>query len=198
MACQNTEFAKGIPLLMLNLTPPVATKVSAQSPCPCGTQTSFEHCCAPRLNGTAAAHTAEQLMRSRYTAHVLGDIDYLVRTWHVVDPSEIDREAIRHWALSSDWRGLTVHHTVKGGPEDAEGWVEFTAAYVEKPAADGSQLPATQTLKLHREKSYFIHKQGLWLYVEGESVEEERVQKLGRNSPCPCGSGKKFKRCCNE
>lgn len=186
MACQNTEFARGIPLLMLNQPTANTATLTPQSSCPCGSGASLQQCCAPRLDGTRPAQTAEQLMRSRYTAHVVCQVDYLLRTWRSPDPAAVDPDAVRQWAQQSDWRGLTVHRCLKGGPGDSEGWVEFTAAYVDTTGA-------TPGLQQHREKSFFIRQDGEWFYVDGETVP---VDKPGRNSACPCGSGKKFKRCC--
>lgn len=171
---------------MLNMPAPDTQPIAPASPCPCGSGSSLQLCCAPRLDGSAPTATAEQLMRSRYTAHVLCDVAYLLRSWRSPDPDATDPEAIRQWAQQSDWRGLTIHSTVAGGPADREGWVEFTAVYADKTA------PAAP-LHHHREKSRFIREEGQWFYVDGETL---RPEKTGRNSPCPCGSGKKFKRCC--
>ena len=49
--------------------------------CPCGSQISLSNCCLPLLSGQTHAKTAEQLMRSRYSAHVLLQIEYLWQTW---------------------------------------------------------------------------------------------------------------------
>lgn len=171
---------------MLNPHANTTTSVMPQSPCPCGSGESFQRCCAPRLDGTGPAQTAEQLMRSRYTAHVVCDVDYLLRTWHAPAAAAIDPAAVRQWAQQSDWQGLTVHQCLKGGPDDHEGWVEFTAIYTDRSVA----TPAPQQ---HREKSYFTRENGVWQFVDGETPQPE---KPGRNAACPCGSGKKSKRCC--
>ena len=191
MACQNTEFARGIPLLMLNPSAQSATiSPDPQKPCPCGTGIEFASCCAPRLNGSAPAQTAEQLMRSRYTAHVVCDVAYLLKTWKAPNPQSVNPDAIKQWAQQSDWQGLVIHQTADGGPSDQEGWVEFSAFYL-----DLTQANATPTR--HRENSRFVQHDGHWFYVEGETVATSTGNdKTGRNSPCPCGSGKKFKRCC--
>lgn len=171
---------------MLNMPASDTAPAAPSSPCPCGSGASLQHCCAPRLDGSALAQTAEQLMRSRYTAHVLCDVAYLLRSWRSPDPAGMDPNAIRQWAQQSDWRGLTIHNSIAGGPTDREGWVEFTAEYADKTAP-------TAAVQRHRERSRFIRNDGQWFYVDGETP---RPDKAGRNSPCPCGSGKKFKRCC--
>lgn len=171
---------------MLNLHTTNTVALTPQSYCPCGSGAAFQHCCAPCLDGSRPAQTAEQLMRSRYTAHVVCEVDYLLRTWRCPDPAAVDPAAVRRWAQQSEWHGLTVHRTLQGGAEDGQGWVEFTATYRDKTA------PAA-ALQQHREKSWFIRENGHWFYVDGEDPQQD---KPGRNTPCPCGSGKKFKRCC--
>lgn len=133
-------------------------------------------------------------MRSRYTAHVTCDVAYLLNTWKAPDPRSVNPEAIKQWALQSDWQGLVIHKTVEGGSSDKEGWVEFSAFYHDLGQADAGSAPQRHQ---HRENSYFVQLEGQWFYVEGETVESPNgSEKPGRNSPCPCGSSKKFKRCC--
>lgn len=121
--------------------------------CPCGTGKPFSACCGPFIDGTALPETAEQLMRSRYTAYSLDRMDYLDATWH---------PTTRRRNLNPDepvkWIGLKVVHTWNGGPGDAEGKVEFVARY--KIGGGGAQ-------RLH-EVSRFVHRGGRWLYVDGE------------------------------
>ena len=117
--------------------------------CPCGTGLMFGECCARFLDGGANAPTAVQLMRSRYTAYVVGDVDYLLATWH---PST--RPATLELDPDIAWRSLEIVRTERGGPLDREGVVEFAARY----RADGQ--PGAQ-----REVSRFV-RDGRWLYVD--------------------------------
>jgi SEC-C motif-containing protein len=154
--------------------------------CDCGDPRPFERCCGPFLAG-AAAPTAEQLMRSRYTAYVRREIDYLVATHDPDSRDTVDRAATERWANESEWLGLQVLATEAGGPDDDTGIVEFVARYRNK----GHELP-------HHERSRFRKLDGRWYYVDGEAPRKKPVRaevKAGRNDPCPCGSGKKFKRC---
>ena len=152
--------------------------------CPCGSGNQLNDCCGPIIDGTTIATTAEALMRSRYTAYTLKDDDYLRRTWHpdtCPDASE---------ALDDDetvWTGLQVLRAEQGGSEDNEGVVEFIATCSVK------NIPS----QLH-ETSQFLRHNGYWVYVEGTGQQPIRRdnQKVGRNDPCPCGSGKKYKKCC--
>jgi SEC-C motif-containing protein len=157
--------------------------------CPCGTGTDFEKCCAPYLAGVALPDTAEQLMRSRYAAFTRGDIDYVMRTHHPSTVGEVDEKATHDWMRTSEWSGLEILSS-KGGPDDLTGRVDFVARFSDKR---GDQE--------HSESSIFKKKNGRWFYVDGkpggsgqETIRREEP-KVGRNDPCPCDSGKKFKKC---
>ena len=122
--------------------------METMAPCPCGSNTPYARCCGGYVDGTAAAATAEALMRSRYTAYVLQRHSYLLATWH---PST------RPSALAVDgtkWLGLQVlrHQEL----DQSHAIVEFKARYkVQGRAA-----------RLH-EISRFVREQGRWLYVDG-------------------------------
>jgi SEC-C motif-containing protein len=128
-------------------------------------------------------------MRSRYTAYVLGDIDHVSETLHPEHRHDHDPDAARRWARRSVWEGLEVRAAERGGPEDDHGTVEFVATYKEKGVR-----------KRHHEVAEFHKQDGLWYYVDGRLVapppERHGGPKVGRNEPCPCGSGKKYKKCC--
>ncbi len=118
-------------------------------------------------------------MRSRYTAFTLGNNDFLKKSWaRETRPGEInsDDKAIR-------WLDLQIERCEGGTKDSSKGTVSFTARFM-----GGGHL-----CYLH-EKSSFIKKDGLWFYLDGET--ESTTEKIGRNRPCPCGSGKKHKRCC--
>jgi SEC-C motif domain protein len=157
------------------------------SDCPCGSGAPLDGCCGPLIDGVPAA-TAEALMRSRYSAHVLGNVDYIVDTHDVAGRAAIDRDAVARWARGSEWLGLRIVAREAGGREDARGVVEFEASY----RADG-------TTRVHHERSRFVRRDGRWYYVDGDVVRlppARRAATVGRNDPCPCGSGKKHKKCC--
>jgi SEC-C motif-containing protein len=126
-------------------------------------------------------------MRSRYTAFVRGDIDYIVATHAPEGAAEIDRAETEKWSRESEWLGLTIMATEAGGAGDENGIVEFVARF----RAGGHDLA-------HRERSRFRRIDGRWFYVDGDTVKPPPVRaeaRVGRNDPCPCGSGKKYKRC---
>jgi SEC-C motif-containing protein len=123
------------------------TGMSTRS-CPCGLAQAYEACCGRYHSGTAAAPTAEALMRSRYSAFVKGDAGYLLRTWHPrTRPGTLELDPRTRWA------GLEILDTSDGSAFHSGGTVEFRASY-----RGGS---------LH-ERSRFERVDGAWVYVDGE------------------------------
>ena len=165
------------------------------SVCPCRStdqnQLSYDKCCRPFLEGKKKASTAEELMRSRYSAYVFKDINYVDVTQIDVPGESFNKEEALKWADSSEWLGLEIKKTQKGQPGDNTGTVEFVALYKDK--ASGTELR-------HHETSLFTREKGEWKFKEGNIHGAQPVKrlepKIGRNDPCSCGSGKKFKKCC--
>ena len=121
--------------------------------CPCSSGLPHDACCGPVLAGTGPARTAEQLMRSRYSAYALGDVDHLLLTWH---PSTRPTTLV----LDDDvrWVGLDVLAREHGGPFDDEGTVEFRAH--SRHRFDDGRL-------VQHEVSRFVREGGRWSYVSG-------------------------------
>lgn len=167
--------------------------------CPCGAVFPYTDCCGLLIRGTTVADTAEDLMRSRYTAHVVEEWDYLVQTRHPDERKDLKDLAIANEGI--EWKKLEVYQSQKGGPGDTEGEVTYAATY-EK---DGK----TETLQ---ETAVFSKEEGQWYYCGKRSQPKiaapktsrsvkpfvRTEAKVGRNDPCPCGSGKKFKKCCGK
>ncbi len=143
-------------------------------PCLCGSGQTLARCCGELLAGKPA-HGPEALMRSRYSAYALGKTDYLRQTWAPETcPSVLEADpGIR-------WTGLQV---IRARTSGSDGLVEFRATF----QAQG------QWQQLH-ETSRFRKADAHWLYVDGDA--RWLPLKPGRNSPCPCGSGRKYKQCC--
>jgi SEC-C motif-containing protein len=159
-------------------------------PCPCGSGKEHVECCRPYISGDKPAPTAEALMRSRYSAYVLKELDYLKQSLAPEALKDHDDASVREWADSAQWLGLEIHETWGGGEEDDAGIVEFSARY----AIDGEELT-------HRERSQFKRIGDHWRYLDGSMVSGPPIRKepkIGRNEPCPCGSGKKYKKCCGK
>jgi SEC-C motif-containing protein len=156
-----------------------------ETACPCGSGVAEAACCGPIIAGSPAP-TAVALMRSRYAAYVRGAIDHVVGTHDAATRGMLDVEAAATWSRETQWLGLEILATERGGTEDETGIVEFVARGVTRG------VPFAQ-----RERSTFRRVDGRWYYVDGKAVREpvQRVASAGRNDPCPCGSGRKFKRC---
>ncbi|WP_166265580.1 YchJ family protein [Marinobacter caseinilyticus] len=143
-------------------------------PCPCGSDHPYEACCGV-FHGGAKAPTPEALMRSRFSAFVLGKADYLRQTWHTsTRPTSLNLDD------SPRWQSLSVLSASQHGDQ---GTVHFRAVY--KDQADWGYL---------EEASEFIREFGVWYYLAGNPTQG--VLKPGRNDHCPCGSGRKYKNCC--
>jgi len=122
-------------------------------PCPCGSGASYDECCGPLHRGETAAETAEQLMRSRYSAHHRGLEDYLLATWHpTTRPAGVELDpGVR-------WLRLEVLDTRGGTPTDSDGEVEFTAHYRDRRGRQEGRL---------HERSRFTRRGGRWFYLDG-------------------------------
>ncbi len=144
--------------------------------CYCGSKKKFSECCEVFLKGDSKPLTPEELMRSRYSAYVTGDGRYIVNTAVKEQRYEDDIELIKEYSRSVEWLSLEIVHAEKN-------MVEFKAYYRD---ANGIQV--------QHEKSEFIFENGVWLYKDGRLFNS----KIERNMPCPCQSGKKYKKCCEK
>ncbi|MFB9909483.1 YchJ family protein [Allokutzneria oryzae] len=126
--------------------------------CPCGLDKSYEQCCGALHSGAAAASTAEQLMRSRYSAFAVSDEAYLLRTWHpATRPSSVDFDRKQRWT------GLEILGSTGGGVFHTEGTVEFVARYSYRGRVEQMW-----------ENSAFARVDGLWVYVSEAPEPRER------------------------
>ena len=157
------------------------------SECPCGAAKPLEGCCGPYMAG-APAPTAEAVMSARYSAHVLGDAEYLAATLSKDQRLDHDKEEAEQSFADTKWLNLEIRKTKLGGAADQTGEVEFVARY----RAGGQHA-------VHHELSYFTREDGAWVFSGCEmnpKAPTVTAKKIGRNDPCPCGSGKKYKKCC--
>lgn len=159
------------------------TPFDPTTPCPCGSADTYARCCQPCHLGTPAM-TAEALMRSRYSAFHRGDTDYLVKTLHPSKRRPTDASKLRATVDGTEWLSLRVLDTRAGGAADTDGEVEFVAAFRESGVVQ----------RLH-ERSTFVREGGRWFYVDGIHRGLKTPPDPGRNEPCWCGGGKKFKKC---
>ncbi len=159
------------------------------SSCPCCSGKELKDCCQPIIDGTRKALTAEELMRSRYTAHAIKSYPYLDKSTHPEFRNDVDIEQIEKWSSALSWDSLEILHKEAGEENDTEGAVSFRANY----SIEG--MPQNLT-----EDAIFRKEGDTWYYVEGavHGAEPFRREspKVGRNEACTCGSGKKYKKCC--
>ncbi len=159
------------------------------SACPCGAGPAYETCCGRFISGAETPETAVELMRSRYSAYVKKAYDYLGETLHPSARTDYDPKETEQWGEAATWLGFEVKSTEAGGKDDDQGSVEFTATY-----------KVGDKVATHHELARFERVDGTWVFSEGEMVKQSPIHrdepKVGRNDPCPCGSGKKYKKCC--
>jgi len=157
--------------------------------CPCGSGGTYAACCEPVIKGARQAASPAELMRARYTAYTRVEMDFILASLHPDAQEDHDPDNAREWAENSEWHGLEIIGTEGGGPDDDTGTVEFSASYT----YDGD------TSRYH-EIAEFARVDGVWYFREGHRGVRKPVvrdaPKVGRNDPCSCGSGRKFKRCC--
>jgi len=129
---------------------PEPSRAPSEGNCPCLSGEQYGDCCGRFHRGDAEAPTAEQLMRSRYSAFVVLDADYLLRTWHPdTRPSELELDP------AMQWRRLDIVSTSRGGPLDTEGTVEFAAHF----RHDGGR-------GVQQETSRFLRADRRWYYLD--------------------------------
>ncbi|MBU2976725.1 YchJ family protein [Alteromonas sp. C1M14] len=147
--------------------------------CYCNSGRPFETCCQPILQGTKKAATPENLMRSRFSAYALSNYDYILATYASAPRATLSQNDLRVSAEHTKW--LTLNIIALPTPHQ----VEFNAWYSENGKLG----------QLH-ETSSFILEDDAWRYHSGDLHSDTGYVKKGRNEPCICLSGKKFKQCC--
>jgi SEC-C motif-containing protein len=157
--------------------------------CPCGSSAAFSSCCYKYISGAQSAPSPEALMRSRYSAYVSKHYNYIADTYSTAkENTELERSAL---VSASDIKAsskdtLWCKLEVLGAYEFGEvGEVEFIAYYNRQD----------QFFAMH-ERSRFKRIENNWYYEDGDMLTKSGPVRQGRNDACLCGSGKKYKRCC--
>jgi SEC-C motif-containing protein len=119
--------------------------------CYCNSNKPFSECCEPYILGNQKAPTAESLMRSRYSAYCVQNIDYLLATTHVSNRKFHDKQEMFAFASQNKWIKLEIIIAT-------ETTVEFKAFYLDN----------SLNTQMHHEKSTFKKEEGSWFYVDGE------------------------------
>jgi SEC-C motif-containing protein len=129
--------------------------------CPCCSGKSYGDCCNVFLGSTTPAPTAEQLMRSRYTAFTLEKAHYLVETHHTQSRKQDELKALKKSFKGTMWTGLEIIATNAGTADDSQGDVEFIAHF--KSVGKVGYL---------HERSRFSKEEGRWFYVDGDILSD--------------------------
>jgi SEC-C motif-containing protein len=124
--------------------------------CYCGNALPYSKCCRPLLTGQIVVVSAEQLMRSRYTAYVMADVAYLIKTTHASHRHELDAKEVLQWSKQNQWIKLEILHVETNR-------VVFKAYFRDR----------SSKLNAHYEDSTFILENGIWYYVEGTFDEPQ-------------------------
>ena len=152
--------------------------------CPCGLA-QYSECCQLLHSGLKHAETAQQLMRSRYSAFAKYEIDYIVKTTAIGQQQALDVNAIAEWSKANNWLKLEI--------VQAQEKIDKNHAQVEFKAHYSSRENDVQQPQVHHEISHFVQHDSAWYFLDPTTD-----QKLTMKQPCICGSGKKFKQCCAQ
>lgn len=136
-------------------------------------------CCGRYLIDNQHPDTPEKLMRSRYSAYVTGNFQYILDTYAPKIRASLSIDLLSQDHTSTKWASLVIVNSSK------KNQVEFKATY---------QFD-NEWFILH-EESTFIQLDNQWFYLDGKMLKSNGQMKPGRNDLCPCDSGKKFKKCC--
>lgn len=149
--------------------------------CYCNSKKLYSECCQPLLARIKEADSPEQLMRSRFTAYCLSDFNYILDTYAPKPRNDLSVEILEDSADDNHWFTLSI----PSNPALDKNQVEFFAYYFVK----------NKPYVLH-ETSRFEREGPAWRYTDGHLHPDCGKLNIGRNDPCVCTSGKKFKQCC--
>ncbi|HLP40863.1 MAG TPA: YchJ family metal-binding protein [Fibrobacteria bacterium] len=152
--------------------------------CPCCSGLPYEECCRPILAGSPAP-TAEALVRSRYTAFAVRSLDHVENTHAPEIRDDFNRAEAERLAEECEWKNLRIHKAIEDGDQ-------ASVEYVMEVRKDGNTI-------IKGVKSDFRRENGQWLFASTKPAPQlahALSTKVSRNDPCPCASGKKYKKCC--
>lgn len=132
----------------------MAKKNLLEQPCPCNNSIQYKECCYKAHNAIESVETAEQLMRSRYSAYVMANIDYLMKSHHSSTCPVSDKDDILKWTTSVKWIKLEIVNKTNGLQTESKGTVEFKAYFKED-----------DILSVIHENSKFVKENNYWVYL---------------------------------
>ncbi|MBT3134673.1 SEC-C domain-containing protein [Alteromonas sp. ALT199] len=190
--------------------------------CYCCSSKPFKECCEPFITGVKHPNSAEQLMRSRFSAYATANYRYILETYTKAKQQDLSVEDLAQSAQGATWFALRVHPTFTGSLEDS--FVDYSVDSPKKSSTnananielgtdvDSSSKPdfkanaavveftayyfESKSMHQLHETSNFNIEDGKWRYHDGVLHDDCGKIKYGRNLPCVCGSNKKFKQCC--
>ena len=197
--------------------------MNAIQPCFCGSNYDFSSCCQPYINKEVQVQTAEQLMRSRFSAYAFGDAQYIYDTYAKSSQAAQSVKDIDDWSKSCVWVALNIHSITNIVNKATEQFVEFSAFYITDHTLcelrEKSRFILEEYIKDNTEKNKVstnndINKASTlstplkqWRYVDGDIITHSELANIKRNELCPCNEypttwqikkGKKFKHCCGK
>jgi len=139
-------------------------------------------------SNAAWPESPRKLLEKRYQAYVDGDVDFLIASVHPDKKNKHNRKQMEDWSKNAVWNGIKIEEEAD---EDSRSYITFQLKYQEQ----GQDID-------HRERAEFRQHQGRWYYYDSKFPQGEPLRRdpnrVGRNDPCSCGSGKKFKKCCGQ
>ena len=148
--------------------------VETSHTCICGSGQGYETCCGKYISNKEYPSTPEQLMRSRYSAYVLKNEDYLLKSWNEsTRPDTLDLSS-----ATTQWKKLKIISIT----ENTVHFVAFFSDIINAKESDFYLIENSEFIKADK-----------WYYSKGIEL---KTSELSKNMSCPCQSGKKFKRCC--
>ncbi|MFT5542698.1 MAG: SEC-C motif-containing protein [Arenicella sp.] len=156
-------------------------EILTEMKCYCCSGKELSNCCLAIISGRNAQNP-EQLMRSRFSAYMMKNYEYILATYSPPQRPQLSIKELERSAEGIRWLKLDV---LEASQSKQLGTVEFVASYY-----------ADSDFYYMHEYSYFEKIDEKWFYVKGLSKDKTGKYCPGRNEQCPCGSGKKFKKCC--
>jgi len=159
------------------------------SACPCGSTKNLKDCCSIIHDAPHNAVHAQQIMRARFSAFALGHIDFIINSYHSSANAHLERDQITD-STKLSWVKLEIIDApiIESGSKYS--YVEFKAWFIEEGKLECMQERSRFVKEMRAE-----HLQ--WCYLDGVHSNASNIsKKIGRNDPCPCNSGKKYKKCC--
>jgi len=165
--------------------------------CPCGLNLLFNECCLAFINLSKYPQSPEQLMRSRFSAYVNHNAQYIYDTYAIESQTSQSVDEIQNWAKECYWVALVIHN--RSDINKTYPSVEFSAFYI----IEDQLIELRENSRFIKEPTQSDH----WRYLDGEIIKNDKIATIKRNETCPCNlyqtafslkKNKKFKHCCGR